>query len=162
MDTQREQDSTVFPCREQSVVYREVGDEGVAVSLQENRIYVLNRTANFAWNLADGTRSAERITAILAEAFAADSAAVSADLKRLWEVLCDSNLLALLPGAVQTTAEEISSDQPFQITHAYLPPVIESELPLEVIAAAQTDPGGKIPPWAPGPPGGGGPPGQDP
>ncbi len=153
MGTQRKQDSTVFPCREQSVVYREVDGEGVAVNLQENRIYVLNRTANFAWSLADGTRSAERITAALAEAFAVDPAAVSADLKRLWKVLCDSDLLVLLPSAAQAATKESSSDQPFQITHAYLPPAIESELPLEVIAAQPSDPGGgNIPPWAPGKP----------
>ena len=161
MDSQREQNPTVFPCREQSVVYREVDGEGVAVNLQENRIYVLNRTANFAWSLADGTRSAKRIAATLAEAFAADSADVSADLERLWAVLSDSNLLALLPNAAQTAAGASSSDQPFQTTHTYMPPAIESELPLEVIAAAQTDPGGTVPPWAPGPPGGG-PPGQNP
>ena len=159
MGTQQEHDSTVFPCREKSVVYREVDGEGVAVNLQENRIYVLNRTANFAWSLADGTRSAKRIAAALAEAFAADSADVSADLERLWAVLSDSNLLALLPSAAQTATEASSSDQPFQTTHTYMPPAIESELPLEVIAAAQTDPGGNVPPWAPGPPGG--PPGQN-
>ncbi len=123
------------------------------MNLQENRIYVLNRTANFAWNLADGTRSAEHIAAILAEAFAADSAAVSADLKRLWAVLCDCNLLVLLPGAAQTAVGESSSDQPFQTTQTYLPPAIESELPLEVIAAQPSEPGGgNIPPWAPGKP----------
>lgn len=80
------------------VVRREIAGETVIVPVRGRaadlrRIYTLNPTAAFAWDLIDGTRSLESLLEELLAAFDADPEAARDDLEAFIDAALDEGLL---------------------------------------------------------------------
>lgn len=80
------------------VVRREIAGETVIVPVRGRaadlrRIYTLNPTAAFAWDLIDGTRNLESLLEELLAAFDADPEAARDDLEAFIDAALDEGLL---------------------------------------------------------------------
>lgn len=77
----------------QGVMEQAVDDDLIVFDPKTERYYTLNRTAREVWELADGTRTAGDIAAVLAERYDADAAQVAPDVADIIAHLADAGLL---------------------------------------------------------------------
>lgn len=59
----------------------------------KEQVSVLNGTASDIWRLADGTRTVEEITTLIAASYQVDSNSIADDVARIVERLADADLL---------------------------------------------------------------------
>lgn len=75
------------------VMQQAVDDDLIVFDSESEEYYTLNRTAREVWDLADGTRTADDITALLAERYEVDATAVASDVAEIIANLADANLI---------------------------------------------------------------------
>ena len=80
----------------QDVVGQRLGDEVVLVSLQNNRIFELNRTGARFWELLQSESDRGRIEQRLMEEFEVSEQELSAEVDQLIKILTDEELVRVL------------------------------------------------------------------
>ena len=80
----------------QDVVGQRLGDEVVLVSLQNNRIFELNRTGARFWELLQSESDRGRIEQRLMEEFEVSEEELSAEVDQLIKILTDEELVRVL------------------------------------------------------------------
>lgn len=75
------------------VMVQAVDDDLIIFDPQSEEYYTLNRTAREVWELADGTRTADNITRVLAERYAAEAAAIAPDVDAIIANLTAAKLI---------------------------------------------------------------------
>jgi Coenzyme PQQ synthesis protein D (PqqD) len=80
----------------QDVVGQRLGDEVVLVSLQNNRIFELNRTGARFWELLQSESDRSRIEQRLMEEFEVSEQELSAEVDQLIKILTDEELVRVL------------------------------------------------------------------
>jgi hypothetical protein len=80
----------------QDVVGQRLGDEVVLVSLQNNRIFELNRTGSRFWELLQSESDRGRIEQRLMEEFEVSEQELSAEVDQLIKILTDEELVRVL------------------------------------------------------------------
>jgi hypothetical protein len=125
----------VYPCRKRGVASRPVDGEAVLVHPQNNRVFVLSRTASMAWGFADGTQSDLAIAQRIAEHFDQDVDSVTEEIQTLFEELAQNELMALESAP---TPSAKGRDWPDPLAGVYESPKVMSDEVLEVLAASCT------------------------
>jgi len=75
------------------VMVQAVEDDLIVFDPQRDEYYTLNRTAREVWELADGTRTAETITRVLAERYEIDPAVIVPDVSAIIAHLTAAKLI---------------------------------------------------------------------
>ena len=80
----------------EDIIWRQIGDETVVIKDNGLSTHVLNRTAAYIWELCDGTRDVENITARMCERYDVPSERAHTDVKYTIAKLFKIGLLSQL------------------------------------------------------------------
>ena len=82
------------PLRRTDITAKDIGDETLLYSAEEEAIHVLNPTAKLIWELCDGEHSLEEMDQALRASFAVpEEHNVARDIRRTLEVFASKGLL---------------------------------------------------------------------
>jgi hypothetical protein len=82
-----------YVARAEEVIWRRIGEEVVVIKDDGLSTHVLNKTAGFIWELADGKLSIDEIVVRLCERFEVSSEEARADVEQLVAKLAAIKLL---------------------------------------------------------------------
>ena len=86
------------PTRNDRVVWQNVGDEVVIAEREGNIIRILNETAAFIWDLADGTTRMEDIIPRVCDRFEVTSEQAMVDVTEFCQELSQAGLISFKNG----------------------------------------------------------------
>lgn len=75
------------------ILEAEIGEDISLYDPTKEQVSVLNGTASDIWRLADGTRTVDEITALIAESYDVRPEAIADDVRHTIQQLTDSGLL---------------------------------------------------------------------
>jgi hypothetical protein len=84
---------SIYIARAEEVIWRRIGEEVVVIKDDGLSTHVLNKTAGFIWELADGKLSIDDIVARLCERFEVSSEEARVDVEQLIAKLAAIKLL---------------------------------------------------------------------
>jgi hypothetical protein len=84
---------SIYIARAEEVIWRRIGEEVVVIKDDGLSTHVLNKTAGFIWELADGKLSIDEIVARLCERFEVSSEEARIDVEQLIAKLAAIKLL---------------------------------------------------------------------